>query len=330
MPVLRYLGLAKEADFAGAAPPVAVFHVDIASASLDAPMDTELIYSGGLGRGRKIHRPGFYAPSGDIAYAFDIRTIGWLLRWALDGYKYTPQLDPALDIHEIWGSDSSLLPSFCARLGKDLFEHVFSGCTIGTLTITVEGEFCTVTATINAAKDAKEAIKAKSALLLPSQYPLAFHEVTATIAGADSSAKVKSLTLTIENALAPDAGRSIGSRHPRRIPAGERAVNLSANLFFEDTAELERFWGGAAGPAATGVTEFAVELNFDAGVDGFMVIALPKVIYNQVQQQPSGRDEITQAVGGMALLAGNTLNDAVTEVESELLVTINNNEVNMT
>ncbi len=422
MTVLRYLGLAEEASYNVSPAPVAGFHVDIASASLDTPPDTQMIYGGGLRRGAVTHRPGYYHPEGNIVYAFDIRTIAFLLKWALGGYEYTAPVpvavaevqtlflggadggtfvlgngtvwttaldwndsaatiqtaleviygagnvvvatdtdftitfatsvgdsnleahfsyltgatSPALtldtpyaevkdNLHEIWGSESNILPSFCARLGKDLFEHVFSGCVINSLEITVEGEFCQATANIIGAKDAKAAIKEIGDLLLPDEYPLAFHEVTSSIAAGDVSSLVKSLTLSINNNLSADAGRSIGSRFPRRLPANERIITLSKTLWHEDTAQLERYWGGSTGPADAGSSEFAVLLNLDAGSDGSMEISLPRFVYTQVQQQPSGRDEITQSVAGRALLTDIALEDAST-VNSEILATIENGE----
>ena len=67
---------------------------------------------------------GSIVQSGNIVYAFDIKTIRWLLKWTLGGYVFT-DLD---NLHEIYASDDTDLPSFTARLGKDLFEHVFAGC----------------------------------------------------------------------------------------------------------------------------------------------------------------------------------------------------------
>lgn len=321
--VLRYLGVCEENEFAESPAPAAVIHVDIASASLDVPGDTEMIYGGGLSRGPYIHRPGFYSPSGDIVYAFDIRTIGFLLKWALGGYSFGA--GSPLNTHTIYGSSKNILDSFCARLGKDVFEHVFSGCVINTLTLKVEGAYCELTAAIIAAKDAKATLKTLADLLLPDEYPLAFHEVTAKIATVDQSAKIKSLNIEIANNLSAEAGRTIGSRHPRLIRAGERTVTVSKTLMFDETDELERYWGGVAGPSILGGTEFEIEINFDAGDDGSLKIDLPRFIYTAVGQKPSGRDEQVQTTTGRAFLP----KEIVEETDTDIVATLENKEESM-
>lgn len=329
---VRYVGLAEESVFNMETPPNADFHVDIASAGLDTPTDTQLIFSGGLHRSARTHKSGFYSPSGNIVYAFDVNTIGFLLKWALGGYDFVDG-GAGLNTHDIWGSEVFALPSFCARIGKDLFEHVFSGCSINTLEIQVEGEFCMATADIIAAKDSKATIKDVGDLILPDQYPLAFHEVTAAInegQGSDVSAKVKSLTLTINNNISAENGRSIGSRYMRRAVVGERVVTLTKNMFFEDLDALEEIWGGASGPANSGSTEMSVDLNFDAGEGKGIAVHLPRFVYSQVQLQPSGRDELVQSTSGRAYADTMNLDGTpATEIESDIHVVVLNNEDEM-
>ena len=328
MTVLRYLGLARETTYDMPTPPAAAFHVDIASSSLDAPSETQLIYEGGLGRGPRMHRPGFYSPSGNMVYAFDIRTIAMLLHWTLGGYRFTT--GTPLHTHEIWASSSNTLPSFTARCGKDIFEHVFSGCVINSLEIAIEGEFCMATADIVAARDSRDALQPLSSLLLPAEHPMAFHEVTASLRGTDRSADIKSLTLSINNNLDAEAGRSIGSRHPRRIPAQGLEVSMSADLWYSSTAELEHYWGGASGPAASGATTLPVALTFNAGAQGEMVVELPRFLYTEVQQQPSGREAITQSISGQALEASETLVGGTPIVSTPIVATVTNGQSNLT
>ena len=321
--ILRYLGLCEEKEFLENPVPDAVMHLDIASAGLDVPADAQMIYDGGLTRGPNLHRPNFYVCSGSIAYAFDIRTIGYLLKWALGGYSFDE--DSPLNKHSIWGGSSNELDSFCARLGKDVFEHVFSGCVINTLTINVEGEYCRATADIRAAKDKKADLRGLNELLLPGEAPLAFYEAACEIAEKDESAKVQSFTLEINNNIGEDSGRTIGTRYPRLFKAGERTVTVSSNLIFSDTAELERFWGGYGGPADTGTEEFKVKYIFDSGEHGNMEIVLPRFIYTSVGQQPSGRDALIQPVSGRAFLPQEISGAEDTDIQVEL----NNKEEDM-
>jgi hypothetical protein len=325
--ILRYAGFAEEKTYAESPPPDAVFHVDIASTSLDVPSDVQMIYGGGLARGPYLHRPGFYAPEGDIVYAFDIRTIGFLLKWVLGGYKFESGEPDPLNTHTFWGSNKNILDSFCARLGKDVFEHIFSGCVLNSLAIKVEGEYCEATASVIASKDIKTELKSIGELLLPDEYPLAFYEVTAKIAGNDYSAKIKGFTLTINNGMSADTGKTIGSRYPRLIRAGEREVTLSKTLMFDDTSELERYWGAESGPSDTGTEEFTVEINFDAGDNGSLKITLPRFIYTSVEQKPSGRDALEQPTNGRGFLPKELT--GVDETDTDITVELKNKEEDM-
>jgi hypothetical protein len=55
-----------------------------------------------------------------------------------------------------------------------------------------------------------------------------------------------------------------------------------------------------------------------------MDIALPNCNYTAVPTQPSGREELSQAVALKAFQTTHTLADAVTEVTSSILVTVQN------
>jgi len=312
--ILRYLGLAEETVFAQ--PAEAEFHVDIASATLDTPADSHLNFESSMGRGSRVHRPGFYSPSGNIVYAFDISTIRWLLKWALGGYVFTE----GEDLHEIYASDSRQLPSFTARLGKDLFEHVFAGCKINSLEISVEDSFCQATAELIAVKDSKGVLKQQHELILPQDYPLAFYEVTAKMNSSDVSADIKSFTLTINNGIDAAAGRSIGSRFPRKLLAAGREVTLSTSMFFENTNQIEKFWGGTSGPSDKGSEEYSLEFNFDAGVGKNMSLLLPRVIHTGIDIKPSGRDEIVQDIEAKAYMEEVMLEDDITPVTTDVYV----------
>jgi hypothetical protein len=335
--IRRYCGIAEEYEYGEAPAPAAVVHLDIASASLDAPSNTNIIYDGGARRTARIFRPGFYAPGGNIVYGLDVRTIGWFLKWALGSYKYTASGGTgSLNLHEAWGTEDVLLPSFCARVGKDIFEHVFSGCVVNSLQINVGSELCMATVDIAASKDSKSALEVGE-LLFPEEYPLAFHEVTAYLIGEGDpsgdlsiSAKVKEFTLNINNSASADGGRHIGSRYPARIPAGDRETTLSLQLFYEDTIMLERLWGASTGPNDCGSEEYGIKLVLDTSPcedHGKVEIYLPKVVNTAVSQQPSGRSETVQTVEARALMTDLTL--ASGEVEGEILCSIENNEEEM-
>ena len=403
LPIARYAGFGEETLYGTAVP--AVVHVDIASATLDSPSDTESYYAGGLGRGTRTRRPGYYAPSGNLVYGWDIRTIARLLRWTLGGYRFTTgptftlttstaisdiinttaphgfaagnrvrfptltggaglvvstdyfviaanlaattfQVSATLggtafnfttditagtvtrwpaNLHETFAAPVSLLPSFTTRIGKDTFEHVFAGCIADSLELNLSDDFLLATMGVTAQRDSRAALQAISTLLLPGLPLLAFHEVTLSLpTTTDVSPIVRNLSLSINNNARPEAGRTIGSRFPRRIPVGEREVTISAGLVFENTAQLERLWGAVDGPAAGGATDFPARIIADAGVDGSLVLDIASAHFTAVPTRPSGRGEIVQACEIRCLEATHTPIGAGGTVQTELLATVRN------
>jgi hypothetical protein len=322
-PTLRYAGFGNEAVFGD--PVEAAFHVDIQSAGLDTPSGTETYYEGGIGRGLRTRRPGFYAPSGDIVYGWDIRTIAAMLRWVLGGYVFTG--GSPHNLHEMWGTAESILPSFTARIGKDVFEHVFAGCVADKLELDLASNILQAKMDVVAAKDSKAALTEEADLLLPEEFPLAFHEVTAMLdngSSEDVSANVRALKLTIANGVKAESGRGIGSRFPRRLVAGGRDITLGLDLYFEDTDHLEAFWGGSTGPADSGSVDLGLTINATAGADGSLGLNLPSVHFSKVSLPVSGRDEVKQSTELRAMTTDIVLDDGNTTVRSELLASVLN------
>ena len=320
--ILRYAGFGEEAAFGTPVP--AAFHVDIQSASLAAPSDSENVFGGGLGRASRFRKPGYYQPNGNVVYAWDIRTIAAMLRWTLGGYVFTEGSPPSLNTHEAYGSADVLLPSFTTRIGKDVFEHVFAGCIVDSLELDLGGDFLMATMVLGAQKDSKGTLLEQDELLLPDEFPLAFHEVEMELPGGDNiSAIVKTLKLTISNGLRAASGRSIGSRYPRRLPVGERTVTLGADLWYESTEHLESLWGDSDGPSDDGSAAFTAKITADAGADGSLVLDFPDAYFTQVGLAGAGRDEIVQSVAARCLEGEVALADAST-VFSEVLATTTN------
>ena len=220
-----------------------------------------------------------------------------------------------------------LLPSFTSRIGKDLFEHVFSGCVINSITLSIEDAMVMLAIDVVAKDDTKTTLKTYAQLSFTEEPMLAFHEITAA-GGITPRSRVRSLELAINNNADAAGGRGIGSRYPYRIPAGAREIDLSFSLWYEDDAELQRFWGGASGPAVTGATEF--EFGFVAtGTGGKKAtFTLPRCIYTENQHQPSGRNFIEESATAIALQSDIVLADTETTVTTEMLVTVENDEAN--
>jgi len=314
---VRYAGFGEEKTYGTAVD--ATFHVDIASATLDVPSGSKIEYPGGLSRGRLYSRQGFYSPSGNVEFAFDVNNIAPILKWALGGYYFRSGAASVPNKHEIYAVDNFELPSFTTRIGKDMFEHVFSGCIIDSLSITVDNEYCIVSIDIASKKDENKAIKSVGDLLISEKYPLVFHEVTVSRSNNDFKTKVKKMTLTINNNANADSGKRIGEINPVNIPVGRREVNLDLDLFYEDITELTRFWND---------TEDTITITFDGGSFEEIKITLPKVITAEVSTQPSGADEIVQTVKCHAYIDEKTLENptSTTVVNTEIHVMISNQE----
>jgi len=321
---LRYVGFAEELNYRPVTPPDAVFHVDIASASLDVPADPNLKFEGGLYRGLKTIRPGYYVPTGNIVYPADIRTIAYILKWALGMYKFTGGIGEGLNTHEIYSAEELLLPSFTARLGKDVFEHIFTGCIVNSLELKVEGEYFYLTIDVVGGRDYKGVLKEIGDLLLPEEYPLSFIDTNMVIGEASAySCKFKSLTISIANNLAPDAGKGFGSRFPCRIPIGQRNVAISGSLFWENTDEYVKYWGDANGSSANAPSTEKLTVTLDSGAYGSMNLVLPKFYLAQLTTPPSGRTEIVQGFSAIGLVDTVVLAD-LSEVDTDILATILN------
>ncbi|HDK26590.1 MAG TPA: hypothetical protein ENG48_05830 [Candidatus Atribacteria bacterium] len=327
--VRRYAGLSEEGSFNQSPPPEAVFHIEIASTTLDVPDNPNLIFEGGLHRGRKILRPGYYTPAGNIIYPIDIRSFAYFMKWALGEYVFTDGGE-GTNTHEMYGKENNILPSICARIGKDGFgEHIFSGLTISSVEIVIENDYIMCTVDMVGAKDTKTTIKAIADLNLFNENLLSFVDASITFGASDYNCKIKSMTLNIANNPDVEAGKGIGSRYPCRIPVGARDVNFSGNLWFEDDTEYQKYWGSSGGVGDSGPTNEEIVITIDSGDDGSIELKLPKAVYSNLSAQPAGRGEIVQGFSGIALIDTVTLADEVTEVETELLVTIKNNNDDM-
>lgn len=198
--------------------------------------------------------------------------------------------------HVFSPSRHPLMTPFTVRVGKELFEHVFTGCVLNDIALALGESFFTTTLGILASKDSKANLAGN--VTFGEGNIFAPHQVTATINAVDASVRVEGLSLKASNNADLKSGRTIGSRFPRRGFRGALEVTMEMTLAFIDTAELERFWGGATGPVETALTEFPLALNVGANLD----ITFPRVIYTAIGQPLEGRDRIQQKASIRALL----------------------------
>ena len=185
------------------------------------------------------------------------------------------------------------LPSFTVRVGKDFFEHVFTGATVDRLAFSVDRGILTCTVSIQAQKDFKGALN-----ISPKTFPsnlLTFRQGTTFLDRVDISNSVESFALEVVNNIDAQAGVRMGSRFPREFPFGGVDVSGSLVLSFKNTDEYEKFWGAATGAVDQAPISFTLEQWFQSGSDRLKFI-LGSAYWTQVSTPVSGRDRMTQAV----------------------------------
>jgi Phage tail tube protein len=316
----RYVGIGKEVAF-GTAVAGSVF-LEQSSCTLDHPANSEILIGGGLGRMISRKRPGFYSCAGGIDYDIDVSSIGYLWRGVLDQYQYTL----GEKLHEFYGGNSNELTSWTYRVGKDVKEFVYDGCTVNTLDLSVSGGLVSASVGLFARKDTPATIQSYSAFssYIPTAYPLAFYEVTAEVNSSDVSADCTGLKLTVNNNLKRESGRALGSMYPSGFKAGDRVVEAQITLQFEDMDMMNLFWGDSGGPDCNGSDLFPLLLNFDGGDYGEMVISLPNCAMISAPIQPKGADPLFQTITCRALKQTSfALNDAST-VDTDIYVALTN------
>lgn len=285
MAITRYFGFAPETEF-GVAAADPVHTMDPESAEMDPSGDNALIYEGMSGIDR-IQKPAPYMSEGSISCLVDDKIFPWFFKLLLGGYKKTGT-ETGPFTHQFFPHTKSLMDSFTAFVGKDVFEHVFPGMVVSSIELEMDRGFLTASVEFLGGKDEKGALRAP---VFNEGNVFANHEVTATLAGADGSAVVDGFTLTIENNADNEAGITIGSRFPRRAYRGALSVELGLNLSFFDTSNLERFWGTATGPTTgPALSEHPFVLN----IGDNMSITIPRSVYNELTQPVGGRDRIEQ------------------------------------
>lgn len=296
MAIKRYLGIGKETTFATQATTPEIY-LDTQDASIDPSGGTTVVYQGMSGLDKTI-AAGSYMSGGKFSFPIDSKSFGHFAKFALGVTGYSKTGTAPSVTHLFNPSQAPLMDSFTTFVGKDYFEHQFSGCVIKTLTIDLKDSFLTGSVDLVGGKDAKGALAASPSFTAGTLY--APHNVTVSIAGTDQSLKIEEFSIKIDTGADNKSGVTVGSRFPRRAFRGALKVEMDMTLSFFDTAELERFWGGAAGPTDN-VSEFAIAINAGTELD----ISIPRAIYDSVQQPVGGRGRITQKAKIVALLAND-------------------------
>lgn len=307
--IFRYFEFAEEST-PGVAETTPEMSCDAMSISPGIPDAPDMEYKGSMGRGKTIHRPGFYSTSPKAELGTDLKILSRMLYFAL-GNKITKEAEgttgPDTSTQYIYAKNGILLPTFTGWFGIDIKEYKVPGCVINKLEFSVEKDFFMLKPDMAGMAETPGTLKTQDQLLMNEDYPLAFYEMnvhmrnkgSATPWGSETliSRDIKKMNLGIENSAKAEDGQGLGSRFPYYIPVGERKIGLEFDYTYLTNKWYDLMQGGSNGPQAkVGSTEFEMRLTVDAGEYGSGIADLPRVIVTKAPIESKGRDPITQGI----------------------------------
>lgn len=297
MAITRYLKIGEEAKYGEEATEYAET-LDPESVSIEPESDDKMIYEGMSGLDR-LAALGVYSTSGSITLPLDDLATGWFWKWLLVGYQVTGTDDgsgteTAPYTHVFSPQRQPLMPSFTAKVGKDIMEHVFLGNVIESIELEVESEWALMTINTLGAKDAKSTL---SEPVFTEGNVFTAPMASLEKSGVDVSASVNSMSLSIETGANIENSQGFASRFPTKAFMGSMVATLEITLGFDSADELIEFWGGSDGPSIDNIQEFDYVAHFGDTLD----IIFPRLVYTASSQPAEGRDGIVQTLTARAL-----------------------------
>lgn len=308
--ITRYLKIGEESQYAVEASTYAET-LDPQSANLDPAGEDKLIYEGMGGLDRRVGL-GVYSTAGDITIPLDDLATGWFWKWALGNYEKQGNAENGYT-HIFSPARTPLMHSFSAKVGKDIFEHVFLGNIISSISLEASNEWALMTVSVVGAKDKRSTLDDDIEYTEGTLYtaPMAKFYKNDT----DRSVDVNSLSLSIETGANIENSAGFGSRYPTKGVRGPLVVSLSLELAFDSIDELLDFWGDSTGPSNSNINEFKYNLSFGENID----FIFPRLVYTSAGQPSDGREGIVQSLTARALY------DDVKK-EGPIIVSITNNK----
>lgn len=296
MAITRYLMIGEESEFGEEASTYSET-LDPESVDIDSSGDDKLIYEGMSGIDR-VATLGGYSTGGSITLPMDDKATAWFWKWALGGYEKTGSAPNTT--HTFFPKRGALMPSFSAKVGKNIFEHIFLGNVVESINLEIENEWALMTVNTVGMKDKKGTLASSVEFTEGTMFSAPL--VTLDKDGSDMSAQVNSLSLTVETGANVEDSLGLGSRFPKKAFQGSMVVNLELTLAFDNLNELTDFWGGELEPSEKELKTFGYTLHLGENVD----IIFPKMIYTGSTQPVEGREAINQTVTARALYDDNT------------------------
>jgi len=335
MQLQRVVGLVEEDEY-GVAPVVGApdFHIEVTDSSIPIEGDP-LKFESGLSRDLTLVRQGRYQPKPKFGGAVDLKTIGHFLKGALGSYVFTEGDRPGeTNIHEFYGGNNMLLPSYTVYGHFDLFIKEVTGFLIQSLSMEVSNEWMKLSVKGLASVDSKtDGVPEPTALkLLTGLIPLAFYDISLEFDDEIPPGIVSSLKWEINNDIKSDDATGIGSRYLlRKPPAGKRGnkLEMEVSLEPETLKYIEMFeYGeeGANSPQDCIMTTVPLSIVLQAceNPDEKLTINFPDNLC-KVEYSASGTDAIKLKISMDSLATTQILlNDGITSVLSAVVCTLEN------
>lgn len=261
--------------------------VDPTTASLDPAGDDKLILEGIGGLDRTVGL-GVYSTAGEIALPVDDVATGWFWKWALGGYEvagtsgsfthtFTPQL-------------GGLMTPFSCAIGKNQFEHVFTGNVITEISLEADSEWASLSVSTVGSRDKHAALTDDIEYTEGVMFTAPDGRLVS--GQTDLSADINSVSLSVSTGASIENSAGFGSRFPTKGERGSMEVALDLSLSFDSMDQLIQFWGSSTGPSTDTIVDESYTLSFGDALD----IVIPRTVATNVEQPADGRGTITQSL----------------------------------
>lgn len=335
MELNRVFGLAEEANW-GVAQTAPDWYQEVKSQKIKQDGDP-LTLDSGMSRAPTTVRPGPYVPKPSNTHVIDLKRIGHYLKGLLGGYKFTAGADKAPNVHEFWGSNNKLLPSFTGWGTFDQFTKVITGILMDSMKIEIKDDYITADTDMAAKKDTMIAsvpsLTDINAKMLPGATPLVYYEASLLLDNAIPAGIVSSATVQIKNNIKTDDAIGIGSRFMQaKAQANKRDSTFEIESSMEpatlDLIKAAEYGSKTALEPQMTLYEMPAKLTFDPYDDSQdqMEMTFPSCTI-EGEYEAKGADSMNLKCTLKACAKKEvTLNDGTTKILTDIYVKLLNNQ----
>lgn len=307
----RFFGLSLEEEFGDLPENPNWFWSEFGSADISPPDTQYGTYEGATSRTPIYATPANYMCSGPVALPADIINIGWVLLGILGEVESEYQGDG------IWKHTFTIadrLPTFTFAVGKELYQHNYTGITLDSLSMEYDDNFVVLGLDVIGGKDEKDDDPATVGVCDLPESILTSLMSTFERGGSDITPDIEEFELEINNNIEVDDNIPAAERYPKIAFPQQLEITINMDISFSDLETLEAFWGGANGPTIE-VEEEAILIEFvqEEGAKE-ITIKLPAAIAQSYSNPISGRDKIEQSISYQAIVDKEECSAAIVEL----------------